>query len=83
MITLAWLIRPGAPVDLLCAELEKSMDSSREVRIQALLSAEEKGWIKLLGAAKGSPGDVRAVISEHFDLSDHRKNLKKKGYRNG
>jgi hypothetical protein len=34
---------------------------------RALVDAERKGWLRLLGAVRGSPADVAAVIQEHFD----------------
>lgn len=71
MITLAWLVQSDAPIDLLFAELEKMTGSDDQTKNNILLGLEAKGWIKLFGASKGEPGDVLAVLQEHFEIKSN------------
>jgi len=64
--TIAWIITGSAP-DSLFAELQRIPAGDSAGMVKLLLDAEAKGWVKILGAVKGSPEDVAAIIQEHFD----------------
>jgi len=70
MKTFAWLLTKRAPLSLYSALQRVHASADKKKLLKLLLSAESKGWIKLMGIAKGSPSDVAAVIQEHFDTKD-------------
>lgn len=62
--TLAYIITGSAP-DSLFAELQQIPALDSAALMGALLRAEKKGWVKILGVVKGSPEDVAAILREH------------------
>lgn len=69
--TLAWIVTPQAP-DRLFVELQRIHSTDKKALMELLLRAEANGWVKLVGAFKGSPADIKAVLQEHFDTRDTR-----------
>jgi hypothetical protein len=66
-MVLAWIVLPDCPIDLLCAELERIQDLGDAERLEVLLAAQEKKWIKLVGAAEGNTESVAMAIRESLD----------------
>lgn len=65
----AWVVTEKCPKHLL-AEIRAAMKVGDVALAKVLANAHVMGWIRLLGVAKGSLEDAKAVLQEHFELRD-------------